>query len=199
MLAVILPLTVICSIILWKCSNKRYWETVKGLSETLIMAFSTQASITCIPRAVRAMIEHLGFDEEVIDLAIPLAIPLCLFSTICFYAVGSLFVADIFNEHLSFYNYIFVIFASLLTSFAASGAKGIVYYSLIASILSPLGIPLGSTIALFVAVDPLVDPFGTVFHVYAACCGAAICCHLKKKEEKRTKKTKTLVTRSASP
>ncbi|MDR2464010.1 MAG: dicarboxylate/amino acid:cation symporter [Holosporales bacterium] len=180
MLSVILSLTILCSIILWRCSGRGYGTTLKSLFETLIMAFSTQSSVICIPKAVNAMTEKLGFDKQIVELTIPLGIPLCQFSTICFYAIGTIFVTNIFNESLNFSGYSFIVLASILTSLAASGVKGVIYYSLMAGILAPLGIPLGNTIALFIAVDPLIDPFGTVFHVLATCCSSALCCKLSK-------------------
>ena len=189
MLIVIMLLSFICSIILWKCSKSTYLETLKALFSTLIMAFSTQTSIVCVPRAVTAMTERLKFDKQTVELTIPLGVPLCQFSTICFYAIGTIFVVNIFNEALSFSSYTFIILASVLTSFAASGVKGVIYYSLMAGILAPLGLPLGSTIALFIAVDPLIDPFGTVFHIYATCCASAVCCKINEKEiEARNRK-----------
>lgn len=184
MLSVIGVLTIMCSIILWRCSGTGYFETLKALFETLLMAFSTQSSIICVPRAVNAMTQKLGFDAQKVELTIPLGVPLCQFSTICFYAIGSIFVANIFNEKLDFAGYAFVVLAAVMTSFAASGVKGVIYYSLMSSILAPLGIPLGNAVALFIAVDPLVDPFGTVFHMYATCCSAAICCHTPKKKRR---------------
>jgi proton glutamate symport protein len=185
MLSVIILLAVICSIILWKCSSKSYSETLKALFGTLITAFSTQSSIICVPRAVTALTEKLDFDRQTVELAVPLGVPLCQFSTVCFYIIGAIFVSNIFNEKLDLYGYSFIAMASILTSFAASGAKGVIYYSLMTGILAPLGVPLGGTIALFIAVDPLVDPFGTVFHVYAICCSAAICCKLTERHEKK--------------
>lgn len=180
MLSVIATLTLICSIILWRCSGKKYSETIKALFETLLMAFSTQSSIICVPRATNAMIERLGFDRQTVELTIPLGVPLCQFSTICFYSIGTIFVVNIFNETLDFYSYGFIVLASVLTSLAASGVKGVVYYSLMTGILAPLGLPLGNTIALFIAVDPLIDPFGTMFHMYAVCCSSALCCRFTK-------------------
>jgi proton glutamate symport protein len=126
------------------------------------------------------MTEKLGFDKQIVELTIPLGIPLCQFSTVCFYTIGTIFVTNIFNENLNFSGYSFIVLASILTSLAASGVKGVVYYTLMAGILAPLGIPLGNTIALFIAVDPLIDPFGTVFHVLATCCSSALCCKFMK-------------------
>lgn len=187
MFTVIATLTIICSLILWKCSNKTYLETIKALFPTLIMAFSTQSSIICVPRAVEAMSEKLGFNKETVELTIPLGVPLCQFSTICFYTIGTIFVVNIFNEKLDFSGYVFVMLASVLTSLAASGVKGVIYYSLMAGILAPLGLPLGNTIALFIAVDPLIDPFGTIFHMYATCCSSAICCKMTENKELKAK------------
>lgn len=191
MFSVIAVLTVICSIVLWRCSTKKYLETIKALFQTLIMAFSTQSSIICVPRASQAMIEKLGFDKQTVDLTIPLGVPLCQFSTVCFYAIGTIFVVNIFNESLDFWGYSFIVLGSVLTSLAASGVKGVIYYSLMAGILAPLGLPLGNTVALFIAVDPLIDPFGTMFHMYAVCCSSAVCCRLtQKKEAKEGKESK---------
>lgn len=181
MFSVIFVLTVVCSIVLWRCSGRGYFETVRALFQTLIMAFSTQSSIICVPRASQAMTEKLGFDKQTVDLTVPLGVPLCQFSTVCFYAIGTIFVVNIFNETLDFRGYAFVVLGSVLTSLAASGVKGVVYYSLMAGILAPLGLPLGNTVALFIAVDPLIDPFGTMFHMYAVCCSTAVCCRLTKK------------------
>lgn len=190
MLSVILTLTVICSIILWRCSRKPYFETVRALFETLITAFSTQSSILCVPRAVNAMSEKLGFSRQTVELTLPLGVPLCQFSTVCFYAIGTIFIVNIFNENLNAVSYLFITLASILTSFAASGVKGVIYYSLMEGILAPLGVPLGNTIALFIAVDPLVDPFGTMFHMYAVCCSTAICCRWTEKKDAKKKNKK---------
>lgn len=192
MLTVIIFLTVVCSVILWRYSGKGYLATLKALFETIIMAFSTQSSIVCVPRAVEAMTTKLGFDRQKIELTIPLGVPLCQFSTICFYVIGSVFIVNIFNEKLDFAGYAFVVLASVLTSFAASGVKGVIYYSLMGGILAPLGVPLGNAIALFIAVDPLVDPFGTVFHMYATCCAAAICSSSPKKKNSQRKEKKAV-------
>jgi proton glutamate symport protein len=188
MLTVILGLMFISSIVLWRCSSLKYLQTVKGLLDTLLMAFSTQASIICVPKAVDAMIERLGFDRQTVELTIPLGVPLCQFSTVCFYSIGTIFVVNIFNEQLTFTSYLFIILAAILTSLAASGVRGILYYSLMSGILDPLGIPLGNTIALFAAVDPLVDPFGTMLQMYANCCSAAVCCKLTSKRQQKKKK-----------
>jgi proton glutamate symport protein len=190
MLSAIIFLAVICSIILWRCSKFSYFFTVKSLFETLLMAFSTQTSIICVPMAVNAMTKKLEFDEQTVDLTIPLGVPLCQFSTVCFYSIGTIFVVNIFNEHLGLSGYLFIIIAAVLTSIAASGARGVIYYSLMTSILTPLGIPLGNTIALFIAVDPLVDPFGTVFHMYATCSASALCCKMNEKQMKKEEKAK---------
>jgi proton glutamate symport protein len=181
MFIVIFILFAICSIVLWRCSTSfSFFGMLKVMGKPLIMAFSTQSSIVCVPMAVKALTEELKFDKQTVELTIPLGVPLCQFSTVCFYAIGTIFVVNIFNETLSFSGYLFIILASILTSFAASGVKGVVYYSLMSGILAPLGLPLGGIVALFIAVDPLIDPFGTVFHVCATCCSSAICCKLNK-------------------
>jgi len=49
---------------------------------------------------------------------------------------------------------------------AASGAPGIVSRSMIAMVLSPLGIPAGAIIVVLLTIDPIIDPIITLVNTY---------------------------------
>ena len=59
-----------------------------------------------------------------------------------------------------------VILLSVLAAIAGAGAPSIVCISMISIVLLPLGLPAQAIIVLLIAVDPLIDPIGTVANIH---------------------------------
>lgn len=158
--------------IIWYCSKKRLSEVINALSYITLMAVSTRSSFACIPSCIEGMSKF--FDKDTTGLVIPFGNTTCRYGSIVFYSIGTIFIADIFMAELSFYGYFTIVFCSVLASFAASGFVGIVALQLITVVLDPLGLPLGTILALFIAIDPIVDVFDSVANVYGNCAAAAL-------------------------
>ncbi len=114
------------------------------------------------------------FDPDTANIVIPFGNTTCRFGSICFYTIGTIFIANIFVTSISFYGYAAILMSSILASFAASGAVGILSLSMITVVLDPLGLPLGTVIALFIAIDPIIDVFDTVANVFGNCAATAM-------------------------
>lgn len=159
-------------IIIWICSKKTLSEVLRAMSFLTLMAITTRSAFACIPSCIEGMSKF--FDKDSTSIIIPFGNTTCRYGSIVFYSIGSIFIANIFVTQLSVYGYMIIIFSSILASFAASGAVGIVTLQMIAVVLDPLGLPLGTILALFVAIDPIVDIFDTVANVYGNCAAAAL-------------------------
>jgi hypothetical protein len=59
-----------------------------------------------------------------------------------------------------------VFFGVFLAGTATAGASGIVTISVISIALTPLGLPVESILVIFMAIDPIIDPFRTLYLVY---------------------------------
>jgi len=69
---------------------------------------------------------------------------------------------------------IIIVTISVLAAMAASGAPGIIARTMIAMVLTPLGIPSQAIVVMLIAIDPIIDPLTTLINVYPNCAAAAI-------------------------
>ena len=157
-------------------------QSLKSLKETIIVAFSTCSNQATLPFLTVTLREKFKLPEQGVDLAIPLGITMCRVSNVAYYAFVSIFIASIYNEPLSIYEYGFVVFGAIVTSFAASGASGVIAISMISIILDPLNLPMESILVVLVAVDPIIDPFRTVTSLIM---NAAVSCFIINKNRRK--------------
>lgn len=90
------------------------------------------------------------------------------------FSICSVFAARLYNHSLDIKTVLTIIFISILAAMAASGAPGIIARTMIAMVLTPLGIPSQAIIVMLIAIDPIIDPFITVINVYPNCAATAI-------------------------
>lgn len=169
-------LMVICSIIIWSRGRVSYLQSVLALREAVLIAVGTRSSIACIPSVIRSMEKDLGFDRTMVELVAPLSITICRFGPSLYYAVATIFVAQLYNIELGTAEYTSIFIGSFLAGLASAGTTGILTITLLGLVFSPLGLPLEAALVLFITVDPLVDIFRTVAIVYPNCAAVAMVC-----------------------
>ena len=157
-------------------------RSIVGIKESVIVAFSTCSNQATLPFLIASLRDKFKLPEQAVDLAIPLGITMCRVSNVAYYAFVSIFIASVYNQPLSIYEQGFIILGAVMTSFAASGASGVIAISMISIILDPLNLPMDSIILILVAVDPIVDPYRTVSSLIM---NAAISCFIINKKRKR--------------
>ena len=69
---------------------------------------------------------------------------------------------------------ILVIVGSIFAGMATSGVTGILTLTMLGIVLEPLQLPLEAVLVLFVAIDPIVDPFRTLSIVHTAIAATAM-------------------------
>ena len=149
-------------------------RTLRALREPFLLAVATRSSITCIPAAQNALIEWLGFERTQIELFLPLGVTLFRFGPILYYAFSTVFVAQLYDIHVSLGGYALIFFGALLTGLASAGTTGVLTISLLGVVFQPLGLPLEAALALLVTIDPVIDIFRTVAIVLPNCAAATI-------------------------
>ena len=139
-----------------------FLKSIKSIKEAIIIAFSTCSNQATLPFLITALRDKFRLAEQAVDLAIPLGITMCRAGNVAYYAFVSIFIASVYNQPLSIYEQGFIILGSIMTSFASSGANGIIAISMISIILDPLNLPINSIILILVAVDPIIEPVRTI-------------------------------------
>ena len=156
-------------------------RTLKVLREPFLLAVATRSSITCIPAASNALVE-LGFERAQIELFVPLGITLFRFGPILYYAFSTVFVAQLYEVHVSLGGYALIFLGALLTGLASAGTTGVLTISLLGVVFQPLGLPLEAALALLVTIDPIIDIFRTVAIVLPNCAAASVIYRVGKHE-----------------
>lgn len=157
-------------------------KSIKAIKESIVMAFSTCSNQATMPFLISALKDKFRLAEQAVDLAIPIGITMCRVSNVAYYAFVSIFIASVYNQPLSIYEHGFIVLGAIMTSFASSGANGVIAISMISIIMDPLNLPIDSIILILIAVDPIIDPIRTVTSLTM---NAAISCFIINGKKRR--------------
>lgn len=161
------------TLVIWKNAGVSLWTILMAVKEPTILALATRSSFTCLPSSISALAETLKFDEQTVNLVTPLAITVCRFGPVAYFATTSVFVAQLYNYQLNLSSFLIIIIASILAGMATAGATGILTLTLLDLVLKPLGLPLEAILVLLIAIDPIIDPFRTLCIVHTGVAATA--------------------------
>jgi proton glutamate symport protein len=173
------------------------FAAITKLHETIILAITTRSSFACIPVAVRELTERLNLDRSGTDLVMPLGTTICRIGAVPYFAIGTIFIAEVYGVELSWLAYLMIVLGSVAAGFASSGATGAMGVILISIVAAPLNLPVEAAIALFIAVDPILDMIRTVVLVYGNCALTSVIIPRPKLEVEQVK-TETISVKGAS-
>ncbi|HAN45122.1 MAG TPA: dicarboxylate/amino acid:cation symporter [Cyanobacteria bacterium UBA8156] len=151
----------VSTLVIWRRARCTLPATLQVVSGPTVLALATANALACLPAAIGAMTE-LRFVRQTTDLVIPLGVTLGRFGQIAYFALATVFVAQLYQMSLGLGQLAMVGVGSILAGLASSGATGLVTLSTLGVVLQPLGLPLEAVLALFVAIDALVDPMRTL-------------------------------------
>jgi proton glutamate symport protein len=171
-----IPIVLLAFLLLFILSSFIMWQRTGSirkpffaLKDTIIIALGTGNTLACLPSTLTAMHETLGYDKKTVDLLAPLTFTLCRTGPTLYFALATLFVAQIYNVDLDMSGILTVIFSSVLAGLATAGASGIILLSMLGLVLAPLGLPVDAVLVLFIVIDPVIGPFRVLAIVHTAC------------------------------
>jgi len=165
---------ILSTLIIWRQTNQSPLAVLAQLKEPTFLALATSSSLACIPSAISTLTDRLGFDRQTTQLVTPLSITLCRFGSVIYFALAALFVAQLYNKDLGSGQLAIVTVLSILAGMATSGATGVITLTMLDIVLNPLKLPLEAVLVLFIAIDPIVDPFRTLGIVHTGIAATAL-------------------------
>lgn len=129
----------------------------------LVTAFSTSSSNATLPTAMDVANEQLGVPQRIAGFVLPLGSTMCMNGTAIFEGITVIFLAEIFNVHLSIPQMAAVMVMSVLAAVGAAGVPGGAI-PLLVGVLTMFGVP-GEGIAIVLGVDRLLDMSRTTVNV----------------------------------
>ncbi len=112
---------ILSTLVIWRQTHLSPFAVFSQLKEPAFLALATSSSLACIPSAISALTDGLGFDRQTTQLVTPLSITLCRFGSVIYFALAALFVAQLYNKDLSGEQLAIVTVLSILAGMATSG------------------------------------------------------------------------------
>lgn len=165
---------IISTIIIWVRSKSSLNSLFSMSREPSILALATTSALACLPSMISAMSDGLKFSKQTTNLVVPLGVTVGRFGQVVYFTLASLFVAQLYNAEIGISGFAIVIVGSIFAGMASSGATGIVTLTTLNVVLRPLGLPLEAALILFIAIDPILDPFRTLCTVHTSMAATAL-------------------------
>ncbi|MEM6253183.1 MAG: cation:dicarboxylase symporter family transporter [Cyanobacteria bacterium P01_D01_bin.156] len=165
---------VICTLVVWQQSKVSLLKVLAALREPTILALATSSSLACLPSSIAQLSEALKFNRQTVNLVTPLSITLCRFGSVIYFALGSVFVMQLYDKPISLGSILIVVVGSIFAGMATAGVTGILTLAMLGIVLEPLQLPLEAVLVLFVAIDPIMDPFRTLGIVHTGIAATAV-------------------------
>jgi Na+/H+-dicarboxylate symporter len=135
----------------------------KGMSEQMMIAFTTCSSAAALPVNMKNCQEKLGVKREIASFVLPLGATLNMDGTALYMGVCTLFVANVYGVPLGFEQMMMVVLTGTLASIGTAGVPG-AGLIMLAMVLQTVGLPLEG-LALVAGIDRVLDMFRTCVNI----------------------------------
>jgi proton glutamate symport protein len=145
-----------------KLTGTNIFTLIKILKEELIISFTTASSEAVLPNIMKKM-EEFGCPKAIVSFVIPTGYTFNLTGSAIYQALASLFVAQMYNVHMSLMQQITLLFVLMMTSKGMAGVPGASFVVVLAT-LGSMGLPLEG-IALIAGIDRILDMIRSAVNV----------------------------------
>ena len=163
------------TVVLWIRSKISILKVISEVKQTLIIAVSSRSALACIPYAQEALTK-LKFESTSAELVVPLSFTVNRVGSICYYAISTIFISNVYGVDLGLSGLMIVLFGSILAGLASAGTTGVLTVATVAIVCDLLKLPHEAVIVLLIAVDPVMDMIRTASHVYGNVAVASFVC-----------------------
>lgn len=168
-------------VIALRCRGTSIFTILTSVKDTVIVAISSRSSLACIPYAQEALTK-LKFEKSSVELMVPLSFTVNRIGSITYYAIATLFIANIYAISLTWIALSIVLFGAILAGIASAGTTGVLTVATVSIVCDLLQLPHEAIIVLLIAVDPIMDMIRTASHVYGNVAVTAFVCDKEKIE-----------------
>lgn len=153
------------AVLFWRATSISPLKQMVVLKAPIFIALSTRSSFPTLPAALTAL-EDIGLDKASTNLSVSLGHTLCKYGKSMVFCVGAVYSFYLYDIPVTFFSLVSIFILSILAGMAASGAPSIISRTMIALVLSPLGVPSEAIIIILLTVDPVTDPVITLVSTY---------------------------------
>ncbi|MFT3947147.1 MAG: cation:dicarboxylase symporter family transporter [Agriterribacter sp.] len=131
------------------------WKFLAGIKEELLIVIGTSSSESALPSLMNKL-EKMGCSKSVVGLVVPTGYSFNLDGTSIYLSMAIIFLAQLYNVHLSFWEMASVVGILMITSKGAAGVTGSGFIILASTLTALHKIPLEG-LAFLLAVDKFMS------------------------------------------
>lgn len=131
------------------------WSFLKSIKEELLIVLGTSSSEAALPSIMRKL-EKMGCTKSVVGLVIPTGYSFNLDGTSIYLSMAAIFLAQLYNIHLSAGELVTILLVLMLTSKGAAGVTGSGFIVLASTLTAIHKIPLEG-LAFLLGVDKFMS------------------------------------------
>ena len=151
----------------------------RGMTEAMLIAFSTCSSAAALPINMKNTQEKLGVSREVSSFVLPLGATINMDGTALYMGVCSLFIANVFGVDLTMQQVGMIILTGTLASIGTAGVPG-AGLIMLAMVLQAAQLPVEG-LALVAGIDRVLDMFRTCLNITGDAAVAVVVSETEKK------------------
>lgn len=168
--------TVFCGILKYMAKVKPL-PFFKGMSDAIMMAFSTCSSSATLPVSMHCAQENLGVSKNISSFVLPLGSTINMNGSALFQGMAAVFIAQAYGLELSVQALITIVVTATLGAIGAAGIPG-TGFIMLTVVFSSVGIPIEG-LALLAGIDRIREMISTVLNIL----GDAVCAVFVAKQE----------------
>ena len=135
----------------------------RGMSEAMLIAFTTCSSSATLPINMKNTEEKLGVSRDIASFVLPLGATINMDGTALYMGVCSLFIANVFGIDLTMQQMMMIVLTGTLASIGTAGVPG-AGLIMLAMVLQSVGLPIEG-LALVAGIDRVLDMFRTCLNI----------------------------------
>ena len=153
------------------------WPFFRGMSDAIMMAFSTSSSSATLPVSMHCVQQNLGVSKNIANFVLPLGSTINMNGAAIFQAMSAIFIAQAYNITLSWMSILTIIVTATMSAIGAAGVPG-TGFIMLSVVIAAAGLPIEG-IALLAGIDRIREMGSTVLNVL----GDAVCAVYVAKQE----------------
>jgi aerobic C4-dicarboxylate transport protein len=139
------------------------WKFLVGIKEELLIVLGTSSSESALPSLIKKL-ELMGCSKPVVGLVVPTGYSFNLDGTSIYLSMSVIFLAQLYNVHLSFGEMLSIVGILMITSKGAAGVTGSGFIILASTLTALHKIPLEG-LAFLLAIDKFMSEARAIINI----------------------------------
>lgn len=135
----------------------------RGMSDAIVMAFSTCSSSATLPVTLHCAERNLGISRNMANFLLPLGATVNMNGAAIFQAMSALFIAQVYGIHLGFQSILTIVITATMSAIGAAGVPG-TGFIMLSAVVTSAGLPIEG-LALLAGIDRIREMGSTVLNV----------------------------------